>query len=501
MPVTVRVPAGNRRPWDYVDDYGDRPPPWRRLLVERLLRLAAQRSPQSPALVSGDRVTTYRELDLLADRAADGLMRTTARPGDVVAVSAGNSPETLAMMFGVSRAGMTVLPINPMSSTSDIEFQLVDAGAVLLLSPDTRSVESVIDSGQPEPPLVDVDEDSPFWVRFTSGTTGKPRCYTVSHRATVLLFQQLAMEFHYGSDDRMLVNAPLAHAAFAFAGAMVAVGGSMHVSPFDAESIWNQCDEHRITQLFMVPTMMAMAMDSPGTGASIRRITVAGSALPTALRRRATDRFPNANLTDTYGASELGMVTALHGHEALGHEGSVGLARFGYAIRILGEDGEELPRGEVGTVYVQGPSMCDGFIGSVPASAGAVRHGWVTPGDMGHVDEDGFLYLADRRSDLIISGGLNVYPAEVENVLLDVPGVQEAVVVGLPDETWGQRVAAVVVGDVAKEALDAHCRNTLSGYKIPRYYEFVDELPKSPTGKLLRRVVRDDLVRAQGNNK
>ena len=142
--------------------------------------------------------------------------------------------------------------------------------------------------------------------------------------------------------------------------------------------------------------------------------------------------------------------------------------------------------------------MCDGFIGSVPAGPDAMRDGWATPGDMGHLDEDGFLHLADRRSDLIISGGMNVYPAEVENALLRLPGVREVVVVGLPDERWGHRVAAVIVGDASGDELDAHCRTLLAGYKLPRHYEFVDAIPKNVSGKLLRRVVRDDLVAKLG---
>jgi acyl-CoA synthetase (AMP-forming)/AMP-acid ligase II len=480
-------------PWDYVADYGRRPPPWRRLLVERLLRLTAERTPTAPALIAADHITTWRELDELADRAADGLARIGAHHGDIVALSAGNTPATLAMMFGMSRAGVTVLPINPMNSASEIAFQLADSGAKLLLSPETTPVEAVIDAGRPNPTQADIDENAPFWVRFTSGTTGKPRCYSVSHRAISLLAQQLAMELNYRSDDRMLVNAPLAHAAFAFAAAMVVVGGSMRVSTFDAESIWNECDEQGITQLLMVPTMLAMALDNEGSAAAVRRIALTGSELPAALRRRATQRFPAIDLTVMYGASELGMVTALHGHEVAGHGGSVGLARFGYSIRILDDDGNDLPRGEIGTIYVQGPSMGDGFIGSVPAPPNVVRNGWVTPGDMGYLDEDGFLYLADRRSDLIISGGLNVYPAEVENALLDVQGVREVAVVGLPDEKWGQRVTAVIVGDVSVDILEAHCRTVLARYKIPRRFEFVETLPKSPTGKLLRRSVRDNV--------
>lgn len=208
---------------------------------------------------------------------------------------------------------------------------------------------------------------------------------------------------------------------------------------FDVATIWQERDAHGITQLCMVPTMLAMG--SADSGASVRRMCISTSTLPPALVAKIQARFPNVEMTVLYGASELGMITALHGHESIGRTGSVGLPRFGYSLKILDD--------------------------AVPAPANAVRDGWVTPGDMGSLDEDGFLYLADRRSDLIISGGMNVYSAEVENTLVEVDGVQETVVIGVDDEVWGKRVTAVIVGEVREKELDAHCRERLAGYKIP----------------------------------
>ncbi|TGD83915.1 long-chain fatty acid--CoA ligase [Mycolicibacterium sp. CH28] len=480
-----------RRPWDYVEDFGDRPPPWRRLLVERILRQTAQRSPNSQAIISGDRVTTWAELDVMANRAANGLARLNARPGDVVALSAANSAETLAMMFGMARAGLIALPINTMNRADEIDHQLHETGAIMMLSAEGLTAEEVIANGEPEPPRVDVDELSPFWIRFTSGTTGRPRGYAVSHRAVSLMIQQMAIELRYDADDTLLVNAPLAHAAFAFAGAIVATGATMVLAPFDAEHLWQDCQYHGVTQLFMVPTMLAMALQGAGAGATVRQISLAGSALTPSLRQRAVQRFPHIDFTELYGASELGMLTVLHSRDAAERVGSVGLPRFGYDVRILDDDGHDVPPGVVGTVFVQGPSLSDGPVGSVSAPANVVRDGWVTSGDMGRVDNDGFLYLADRRSDLIVSGGLNVYPAEVENVLQQVDDVGEVVVVGFDDEVWGQRVTAVLTGHAPDAVLDAHCRQMLAGYKIPRSYVRVDELPKTASGKLKRGTVRE----------
>ena len=478
--------------WDYVVEYGDRPPPWRRLLVERILRLTARRTPNLPAVYFEDRVITWAELDALADRAADGLLKQGLAVGDVVALSATNSPETFAMMFGIPRANMVVVPINPLNTPTEVEFQLKEAGAKLVISEDGLSVREVIARGEQVVHESDVEETSPYWVRFTSGTTGLPRAFPNFQRNITLQALYMALDLGYRSDDVFLVTAPLAHAAFNFALAAVQVGAPVVLrNSFDPKSVWEECDTYGITQMFMVPTMLSASLDSPGEGHSIRTITVSGSALSPALRARAEARLPDAAIDEFYGTSELGALTVLRGYESEGREGSVGLPRFGAEVRILDDNGEPVPVGEVGTIYVQGPIMTSGFIGSVPPPENVARNGWITAGDMGRLDEDGYLYLADRRSDLILSGGMNVYPAEVENALIQVDGVREVVVVGIPDDHWGQKVTAVITGDVSEEVLDAHCRQVLAAYKIPRKYAFVGELPKSPAGKLLRRLVRE----------
>lgn len=481
------------RPWDYRDGETT-PPPWRSLLLEQTLRTAATRSPNGEAIRFGRASTTWTELDRMADRAANGLLSEVGKPGDLIALKAVNEPETLAMMYGIARAGMSVLPINPMSTDAEIAFQMEDAGATALLSPEGLSASAVIALGHDGIPDVHVDEDAAFWYRFTSGTTGTPKCFRTSQRSIFLLFHEMALELGYRSDDTVLLNAPLAHAAFAFAAVSVIAGSTMVIkSTFDPANLWLEVDEERVTRMFMVPTMAILTRKSPGEGSTVRQIVFAASPLPLVIKQEFMARFPQADIAEMFGASEIGMMTVLHGWEHDDHVGSIGLPRFGNEIKIVDDDGVELPAHEVGTIYVHGPGMSDGFVGSVAATPGTVRNGWVTSGDMAHRDEDGYLYLADRRSDLIISGGLNVYPAEVENVLLQHPTVAEVVVVGVRDETWGQRVVAFVVGDFVPEELDAHSRRLLAGYKIPREYVKGESVPRSAAGKALRRVVRDQL--------
>lgn len=479
-------------PWDHLDG-SPTAPPWRQLLLEQTLRTTAARAPDDEAISFEGRSITWSELDRMADRAANGLL-VDGQPGDVVAIKAVNEPETVAMMYGVMRAGMSFVPINAMSSEPEIAFQMAEANATLLLSPEGLSVPDVIARGHEGPPGIVVDEDSPFWFRFTGGTTGTPKCFRHTQRAMFLLVHEMALELGYRADDRILLNAPLAHAAFAFAAAGVITGGTLVIKrSFDPATLWQEVDEEGITRMFLVPTMAVLARRSPGDGNSLRQIIFAASPLPLAVKEEVMARFPRADVAEMFGASEIGMISVLHGWEHRSHPGSIGRPRFGNQVRILDDDGNDVGPHEIGVLYVHGPGMSDGFVGSVAAAPGTVREGWVTAGDMAHRDEQGYLYLADRRSDLIISGGLNVYPAEVENVLLRHPSVTDAVVVGVADPTWGQRVVAFVVGQIDPEALDAHCRAELAGYKIPRDYVPGDAVPRSPVGKALRRVVREQI--------
>jgi long-chain acyl-CoA synthetase len=481
-----------RQDWYSPDAYPDLMPPFRRLLVERLLRNAALRSPHSPAVLFEGQTITYAELDAMADRVANALIGMGVGGGDVVAVNATNTPETLAATFGIGRAGAAFLPLNPMNTAGEIEFQMRDARAGLLLGRGGVDIAELIAGAEPGAPDIEVGEQDPYWIRFTSGTTGLPRAFANSHRNMTIQAVFSAAEFGYRYDDILLINAPLAHAALLYALSTIVMGGSIALTQsFDAKTVWTQCDRLGVTQAFMVPTMLAAAVDSPGEGRTLRGIIVLASTFPRSIRAKVMDRFPHVDVMEGYGASELGMTSVLHRGEFERHEGSVGLPRWGTRVRILDDDGNVCPPGEVGLVYMQGPVVSGGFTGSVPAPENVFRDGWVTAGDMGFRDEDGYLYIVDRRRDLIISGGLNVYPTEVESAVMEVPGVREVAVVGAPDDLWGQVVTAVVAGTAGASDIESHCRSKLAAYKIPRRIVFADELPKSSVGKILRRLAAD----------
>jgi long-chain acyl-CoA synthetase len=469
--------------------------PWRRLNTNRFLEVSAARRPNKEAVRFAGRSMSYGELNALANRTANGLLALGARPGDVIAVIAENDLEVFGLLYGIARAGMAVLPMNPKATRDDVREQVAEAEARLVIAPGHVELSDVIARGADDPPDVDFQEHGFFHVRFTSGTTGKPKLIATTHRAIAYMHESTARELRYSESDIALVTAPLAHAAFHVAAATIVAGGTIVLErEFDAQRIWRICDEHQVTHAYLAPTMFALSLGSPGSGASIRGFLVLSAAFPLALKEKVWDRFPQADVYEAYGATELGLVTLLGPSDPSSKQPSVGLPAFGYEVRVLDANGAATPPNEVGEVYVRGPSMSFGYVGSERMRPGQTRDGWVSAGDMGYMDEDGYLYIADRRDDLIVSGGLNVYPAEVEAVLLRARGVDEVAVIGLPDDTWGQLVVAAVRGQASQVDLDTYCREHLARYKVPRRYYFLDELPKNENGKTLRRALRDLLV-------
>jgi len=467
------------------------------LRIDSLLSSWALSQPGRPAILFEGSVITYGELDAMVNRAANGLIAHGVKVSDIVAVEADNSPEVVALLYGLTRAGATLLPLNPRNTPSEKDFQVADARAKMRIGTSGTPIEQIFKQGSEDPVEINFDENLFFHVRFTGGTTGVPRCVAHTHRAIALGHERVARELRYSNKDVALVVAPLAHVSFHLAATMLAAGGAIALHrKFDGKNLWEACDRDGVTHAMFVPTMLGMALDIPEPPRTLKQIVVTSAPFPESMKVRAKERLPNVEIYEIYAASDMAYVSILRPTDPPEKLGSIGRPAFGVKVRVINERGKVCEPKEIGQIYSISQHHTFGYVGSVEKKVDQILPGgWLTVGDLGYFDEDGYLYIVDRRDDLIISGGFNVYPAEVENVLLQHPQVSEAAVVGLKDEKWGQVVVAAVKcqSDLSPADLDKHCRVYLSDYKVPKRYEFVDALPLTPALKVMRRAVRADL--------
>ena len=313
--------------------------------------------------------------------------------------------------------------------------------------------------------------------------------------------------------ERHLVVAPLYHsAAQAFTLLHTALGATIHLLPrFDASDALRAMRAHEITSTFMVPTMIRRLVELPeeewaqGAPSALHALVSGAAPFPHALRERAAARLGARNIFDFYGATELGWVTLARGDEMLARPGTVGRALPGQEIGVFDEGGARLPPGEVGVIHVRSPQRMTGYLRDDEATQAAARGEWLTVDDLGHLDADGYLYVGGRARDMIISGGVNVYPQEAENVLTMHPKVADVAVIGVPNEDFGEEVKAVIEpadwgahDDALAEELITYCRERLSHVKCPRSVDFMEALPRHPTGKLYKRLLRDKYWEGHG---
>jgi acyl-CoA synthetase (AMP-forming)/AMP-acid ligase II len=510
----------------------------------QLLTNAARRAPQAPAVTQGDRRLTYAELDARVDALAHGLAALGLAAGDRVAVLMHNCPELLETMFACFKAGYCWVPLNSRFTSAEVEFQVVDAGAAALVCgaglgevvdgaslPGVHLVgtgaelpagglayEQVLDTGRGRgSAVVSVDRDALAWLFYTSGTTGRPKGAMLTHGVLAFVTASwLADLTPMDEQDVTLHAAPLTHGAGFHALATTArVGHHVLTDPgrFEPEAVFAQLQRERVTNTWLVPTQIIMlvdaAADSPPALPYLRHVVYGGAPFPPAELRRALETLGPC-LVQLYGQGETPMTATVlppAAHAAAVADpsstrlASAGFARPGMDVRVFDADDVELPAGEVGEVVVRGPAVMLGYWGREDATREALRGGWLHTGDLGRMDEQGYLYLLDRAKDLIITGGSNVYAVEVEAALVSHDAVRDVAVIGVPDRTWGEVVVAVVVSDVppaeAEARLVEHAALSLAPYKRPRTYRFVEALPRNPTGKVLKRELREQLTDVQ----
>ena len=465
--------------------------------------------PGAEAIISSDEVLTYAELDRRVRSFAGGLAERGVRSGDCVALLASNSVDFAIAVHGVSRVGAILVPLNTRLTAAELATQVDGVQPKLTLADNTfmaKAAEAAALANVAAPVPLDIagdpavailfekhDPDDSFCIIHTSGTTGRPRGAVLTYGNFWASAAGSAFNLGVSPDDRWLACMPLFHVgglSILLRSAIAGTAAIIHPG-FDAAAVAEAIHSQRVTLVSVVATMLQRVLDADprDAPATLRVVLVGGGPVPAPLLERAMARaFP---VIQTYGLTEsASQVATLAPADAAHRLGSAGMPLITTRVRI------DAPPGEPGEILVAGPVVMKGYFNDPESTERALRDGWLHTGDIGRLDPDGFLYMLDRRDDLIISGGENVYPAEVEAVILAHPAVEFAAVVGLPDEQWGQVVTAAVVvrSGHSLEGLDAHIRERLAGYKVPRRIVPLDELPATANGKIQRHLVRNILL-------
>ncbi|TQS42100.1 acyl-CoA synthetase [Cryptosporangium phraense] len=484
-------------------------------------------SPERPALWFDGGTTTHEQFADRVRRVAGGLSRLGVRRDDRVAWFGANHPAALETLYACGQLGAIWVPVNARFTASEARYVLEHSGASLVVhgkghgavaaqlrttttiptwvaaepdGTDSLPYEEIL--ADPEARDEPVTLDDPCLIMYTSGTTGRPKGAVLTHGNMTWACLNQILGFDFAQDERTLALAPLFHIGGlnGTVNPTLLRGGSVViVRAFDPASILATIEEQRITSFFAVPTMLdAMARDPGFTSrdlSSLRTVAAAGAPLPMHTLRTWLDR--GLTVQQAYGMTETAPAgTVLDSADAIAHVGSAGRPQFFTDVRVVRTDGTETAPDEIGEVVLQGPNVMAGYWREPERSAEVLVDGWYHSGDAGSVDADGFLTIRDRYRDMYISGGENVYPAEVESALRDLPSVAEAAVVGVADETWGEVGRAFVVltdgADPDAAQLRAALRERLAGFKVPRDFSFVPELPKTATGKIRKAELRED---------
>jgi long-chain acyl-CoA synthetase len=495
------------------------------LNLASLLTETAKRTPDAPALPGpwGEDdlgATGFEVLDYASAGIATLLRERGVAPGDRVGVMLPNVYQFPVIYYGILRAGGIVVPMNVLLKRREVAFYLEDSGARLLFAWydfTTEAAAGAADAGaelieidpalfapmlpgHPTRELAETDEDDTAVILYTSGTTGKPKGAELTH---LNLFRNAEVAARttceIGAGDVVLGALPLFH-SFGQTVAMNAtlmVGACLTLVPrFDPGEALATMQRDRVTHFYGVPTMFGALLHHPERASfdtsSLRTCITGGASMPVEVLRGFEDAF-GAKVMEGYGLSETSPVACSNHPDRERKAGSIGTPIEGVELRVVDESDEEVPQGEVGEIVIRGHNIMKGYWQRPEATAEAMRGGWLHSGDMARTDEDGYFYIVDRKKDLIIRGGYNVYPREVEEVLYEHPKIREAAVVGVPHDEWGEEIGAAVVLHEGEQLgageVSAYVKERIAAYKYPRIVWFLDDLPKGPTGKILKREI------------
>ena len=484
------------------------------------LTRTAERQPDDVAIKLDDFTLTWSQLDDATQRLATFLADQGVGVGDRVALSLPNVPAFPVVAYGVWRAGAVLVPMNPLFMGREIDYYFEDAGVKLAFgmagemakAAEQKSVtfvevggdqlQSLLAKFEPTSDIVERDGSDTAVILYTSGTTGRPKGAELTHDNLEKNQDVTARTLvEVTSDDVVMGCLPLFH-VFGLTCAMavsVSRGATLTLLPrFEPTKALEIIERDSVTVFEGVPTMyqamLAAAAKAPEVKlASLRTCISGGSAMPVEVLRKFEERF-DATILEGYGLSETSPVASFNHPNAQRKPGSIGTPIEGVEMKVADLDGNPLPVGEVGEVAVRGHNIMKGYWNKPEETAKAIRDGWFYTGDLARQDEDGFYFIVDRSKDMIIRGGYNVYPREVEEVLYEHPEIAEVAVVGVPDEHYGEEVAAFVVrtegSNLDADAVKAFAKERVAAYKYPRHVTFIETLPKGATGKILKRELR-----------
>ena len=508
------------------------------LNLGEILKVNAKKYPRNICLSDDERSFTFPETNRRARKLANALLGLGLAKGDKVAVLSDNAIEFCEIYFAAAKAGLVVGPPNFRLVAKELQFVVDDSDAKAFIVMDEfaptvdairsdlpkiqgdrylvfggsregyRGYEELLESGDDREPEVDVRPEDPWILLYTSGTTGRPKGALRSHESYVAFYLINGVDFGFKPSDVCLTVMPLCHVNTTFFSFTVTyVGGGNHIHSarsFKAERLLETIQDHKITFISLVPThynlifLLPEEVRSRYDVSSIRKLLCSSAPARSELKEKVADYFKGVELFEGYGSTEAGIVTTLFPDEQFTKVGSIGRESCGTDIvKILDEEGNEVPQGEVGELYSRGPMMFTEYYKLQELTAKAFKGDYFSAGDMARMDEDGYYYLVDRKNNMIITGGENVFPSEVEDIICKHPAVYDVAVIGLPHEKWGEEVTAVVVKrpswDVSATKLTEFCRDKLAAYKRPKRIIFItdDEMPRTATGKNLHRILRE----------
>ncbi len=497
------------------------------------LREARNAKPDHPLCHISDLTFSYAQVDEISGRVASALLGSGLRRGDKVAVQLPNLPQFIFTYFAILKAGLVMVPLNPLLKAPEVAYQLQDSESRILITFEGFADEAVAgarqagdvptyvvnlpghdqrpqgtrhydelyfadDTGDIEP----TDADDTAVIIYTSGTTGKPKGAELTHFQMFMNCTVSGELFGLRGDDIATAVLPLFH-VFGLSSVLnmiVRFGATMVLIPrFEADAVLDAMARHRCTIFTGVPTMYfaLLQADLAGRDLSSLRVCVSGGApIPGEVIRAFEEKFPGVVILEGYGLTETASTTTFNFSAEQRKVLSIGLPIWGVQVRVVDEDDKPLPPGpeNIGEIVIRGHNLMKGYYRNPDATAEAFRGGWFHTGDLAYADEDGYLFVVDRKKDMLIRGGYNVYPREIEEVLFAHPAVAEAAVIGRPDERLGEEVVAVLVLKPGAQAdpddIIAYSRERLAAYKYPREVIIVADLPKGPTGKILKRELR-----------